>query len=449
MFQYNKTLLIDTADLQVGMYVSQLEVPWSSTEFPLQGVLIRNQQDLYRVSNYGDSVYVDRSKFLENVQNKPLSPFSLKPKKPINNKLPNTSVNPFLLNSVRKYKKSKLLSKEINLARRLLSRLNKILAGLNYETDLLDDKKIRDVKAVSEGIVVSLLKNPDALLWLTKVNESNRRVFEHTIRSSIWATLIGRTIGLNKHKLETLNFAVLLSGIGKSFLRMNVWKNYTNQLIQPDFALWSSLTIEKLSHAKNIDQQVLLTLSNMTERYDGSGFPNQKNVNEIPLLAQIAGLADSFDLILQPMFSLKKITFGRALSILKSSSNTLFDSDLIDLLIQATGLYPVGTHVKLSNGYYGVVIEQSKKRRLRATIVLTHNVKVKRLKNFKIVRLGEGKFKKVTIRSEAVHMLDELVKQDFNEINLLIGQYRSNIFTKIVYFFRKFLQKLHLRENYS
>ena len=353
MSQYNRTLLIDTADLRIGMYVSQLEVPWSATEFPLQGVLIRSRHDLFKVSSYGRTVYVDQSKFLASVKNKPLKPYSIKSQKYLSFNTQALAENPLLKHQARQYKKSKPLSKEIVIARNLLDRLNNIYDQINYDLSLLDNNKINEVKAVSEEIVISLLENPDALLWLTKVNESNRKVFEHTVRSAIWATLIGRTMGLNRYSLKTLNFSVLLSGIGKSFLRVNVWKNYNNLAIQPNYALWSKLTIEKIAHC-NIEQQVINTLTNMTERFNGSGYPNKKCTDEIPLLAQIAGLADSFDLILQPMYSLKKIAFGKALAILKSLSDTLFDSDLIDVLIQSTGLYPVGTHVKLSNGSMGL-----------------------------------------------------------------------------------------------
>ena len=37
---------ISTQDLQLGMYVSQLDRPWIETPFPMQGFHIRSQDDI-------------------------------------------------------------------------------------------------------------------------------------------------------------------------------------------------------------------------------------------------------------------------------------------------------------------------------------------------------------------------------------------------------------------
>ena len=50
MTRHSTTKSIDIADLRIGMFVTRLEVAWSATEFPLQGILIRNRQDILKIS---------------------------------------------------------------------------------------------------------------------------------------------------------------------------------------------------------------------------------------------------------------------------------------------------------------------------------------------------------------------------------------------------------------
>jgi uncharacterized protein DUF3391 len=69
---------IPVHSLQIGMYVSRLDVPWVQTPFPIQGFHISKQEQLDQLSLYCNKVYVDR--FLSKIDVK--SNLSLSPKKP-------------------------------------------------------------------------------------------------------------------------------------------------------------------------------------------------------------------------------------------------------------------------------------------------------------------------------------------------------------------------------
>ncbi|WXG52147.1 MAG: DUF3391 domain-containing protein [Candidatus Sedimenticola sp. (ex Thyasira tokunagai)] len=45
--------------LEVGMFVSRLDRPWVKTPFDLQGVVVRNADDIERLRKYCNYVYVD------------------------------------------------------------------------------------------------------------------------------------------------------------------------------------------------------------------------------------------------------------------------------------------------------------------------------------------------------------------------------------------------------
>lgn len=55
----NTTIEVPVDDLQVGMYVSDLDRPWLETSFSIQGILIQSQNDIDILKRYCTFVYVD------------------------------------------------------------------------------------------------------------------------------------------------------------------------------------------------------------------------------------------------------------------------------------------------------------------------------------------------------------------------------------------------------
>jgi len=412
------------------MYVTALEVPWSITEFPLKGILVTSAQDILRISRYGRCVQIDQSKSqsrdsLQNAVNSDIlsSKKSLSPKnaKPSTNHL----WRKFCTES---YSVKVPIARQVKKADELLDRVQVVFDEL--KKDLMNNqvRSIDNIRHVSRGIVSTLLDNPNALLWLTKVKIQYGKVYDHIVRSAIWATLMGRSMGLQASSLTTLVEALLLSGIGKAYLPQSVWKDHNPADMKPEFASAVYKTIEKLSHCR-VEPRVLMIIANMNERYDGSGYSSQKSLDKIPYLAQMAGLVETFDLILYPICSVKRRAFGQALSRLYCFRDSLFNGALIEEFIRATGLYPSGTIVVLSNGYRGVVVEQTEDRRIRATVALTHDAQDYRLMRYEIAGLGIGKYQGVIIKEEA--NLYQINDDDMKKINGLISEYQQGKLSKL------------------
>lgn len=55
----NSTVEIPVQDLQIGMYVSDLDCPWLETPYLIQGLLIQSRNDVEKLQYYCTHVYVD------------------------------------------------------------------------------------------------------------------------------------------------------------------------------------------------------------------------------------------------------------------------------------------------------------------------------------------------------------------------------------------------------
>ena len=53
---------VDATDIQIGMFISQLDRPWTDTPFMLQGFLVETDEDLAQVRDYCQHVYIDLGK---------------------------------------------------------------------------------------------------------------------------------------------------------------------------------------------------------------------------------------------------------------------------------------------------------------------------------------------------------------------------------------------------
>ncbi|MCD6061460.1 MAG: hypothetical protein K0S16_1771, partial [Moraxellaceae bacterium] len=87
-------------------------------------------------------------------------------------------------------------------------------------------------------------------------------------------------------------------------------------------------------------------------------------------LGKIAGLVDTYDAMTSERPYARALTSVEAVSRLYELRNTEFQAQLVEEFIQATGVYPTGTLVHLSNQEVGVVIAQNPERRLRPKLLV-------------------------------------------------------------------------------
>ena len=87
----------------------------------------------------------------------------------------------------------------------------------------------------------------------------------------------------------------------------------------------------------NLDDPLFLQLAEEIavshhEWWDGSGYPEGKKGNEIPLAARIMAVADVYDALVSDRVYKKAIPKDQALQIIYDESGTHFDPDIIRIL---------------------------------------------------------------------------------------------------------------------
>jgi HD-GYP domain-containing protein (c-di-GMP phosphodiesterase class II) len=123
------------------------------------------------------------------------------------------------------------------------------------------------------------------------------------------------------------------------------------------------------------------------ERHDGSGYPAGKSGGDIPVFAQIVGLADAYDAMISNRVYRGAMSHEAAVRELYEMRGSAFNAEILEQFIQCLGTYPAGSLVELTTGDVAIVMQQNQVRRLRPRVMLVLDSDKNPIENFPIINL--------------------------------------------------------------
>jgi HD-GYP domain-containing protein (c-di-GMP phosphodiesterase class II) len=223
-------------------------------------------------------------------------------------------------------------------------------------------------------MVDSISRTPDALMWLAKLKDADNVAYAQALNVSINMMAFSSFLALPKLEIKEMGLAGLLQDLGKVKIPQRILLK--NAKLSPTEFEIAKLHIEEglriLAKTSDIPDSVIEVIAQHHERYDGSGYPNNLDGEQIQIRAQIAGLIDTYCALTTDRSYAKSIHNLKALDEIHQMRDKLFSSELVEQLIQFFGIYPVSSLVELNSGEIGVVIQQNQVRRLlpRVMVVL-------------------------------------------------------------------------------
>ncbi len=119
---------------------------------------------------------------------------------------------------------------------------------------------------------------------------------EHSERVADYSRMIAEKIGMDKSDCDVVYNAALLHNIGNTFVSEQVLRK-NGKLTRDDYAEVKKHTVKGAEVLKEINYIPLAAEAALYhhERFDGTGYPEGKKENEIPLIARIVAVADAYD----------------------------------------------------------------------------------------------------------------------------------------------------------
>lgn len=410
---------LSSFDLEVGMYVSELDRPWVDTPFPLQGFHIKSPKDAEKVQNYCKFVFIDVEKGSAPDEQTPAPqpiPRKAKPEQAPQSKHPK---RPVKLKSV-KYTNHQPLERELSRGEKIYTEIENA-----FEQSLQNLKENQKFDASSskqavKQITESVIRNPDALVWLSKMKASHDATYSHAIRASVLAASFAVHLGMKQDDIELLTLAVLLCDIGITRLpedALLLAKKIELEDI-PEYASHIALSVEILEESENTPAEIIPIVEAHHERLDGSGYPFGLSGNQIPILAQIAGLVDEFDRITSIRSQESQMTPSDGASRIYKMRNGAFHEQLVEEFIKAVGIYPAGTLVELNSDEIGIVIAQNPERKLLPKVMILRDKDGKVVHKKTIVDLYQRSQTQTGASKSSIRksLIDSGIELDINDL---------------------------------
>ncbi|UMZ72602.1 PAS domain S-box protein [Natranaerofaba carboxydovora] len=182
-------------------------------------------------------------------------------------------------------------------------------------------QKIAESKSKSGSVLLALLRTLQAKSFETE---------EHVQRMQKIGLKIGEKIGLPNEELNRLKVAVKLHDIGKVNLPEEILVKPTS----PTEEEWEKIKEHpeigyKIARATEEFSYVAEEILAHHERWDGKGYPNGLKGEEIPLLARIIAIADTFDVMANGRPYKKAVSDEDILAEFRRCSGTQFDPNLV------------------------------------------------------------------------------------------------------------------------
>jgi HD-GYP domain-containing protein (c-di-GMP phosphodiesterase class II) len=345
------------------MYVAELDRPWLDTPFALQGFYIRSREDVETLAEYCEFVYVDPRRLQRSAA------------------LPKARA---------RYKNTVTMKTEFTTAQADLESahvaISKVFQRLSSGAPL-------EVAAVSRAInplIESVLRNKDAMAALMRIRKKDDYTYSHCLATAAWSAILGRHLGFDTDTLKTLALGAALTDVGKVRVDSAILAKATKLTDEELVCVRAHVdhSMEIVRDAK-VDAAVFEIVKSHHERHDGSGYHEGLAGGDIPLLARIAGLADSYDAMITTRPYAPARASYQAMQELSDLKDKKFQGELVEQFMQAIGLFPTGSLVELNTGEVGIVAAQNASRRLKPTIMVILAADKRRLKKFNTVDLTQ------------------------------------------------------------
>jgi HD-GYP domain-containing protein (c-di-GMP phosphodiesterase class II) len=361
---------ITVGELQFGMFVAELDRPWTETPFMFQGFHLRTDKQLEALKKHCKHVFID----IERTE---------KPD-------PRPPPAEFKIRGQTKYQETVKVEVEYHAATQVYSRsvvkVDELLKPVSKPGGVLEAK---DVKESVVQLTDSVVRNPDAMLLVTRLREKSAAAHARALQVSLYMIVFARFLELAREELELLGMVGLLQDVGKTRLPASVMEKDTT--LTPEeaeiFRTHVLLGGEILKATPGLPPRLLDLAILHHERQDGTGYPKGLKGEQIGLYGSIAAIADAFDSLTAQRPTGEPLSPSAALSYLYKERGTGYHSDLVEQFIQCVGVFPVGSVVELNSGETGLVITQNLVRRLKPRVMIVLDAKGNPMRPHKILDL--------------------------------------------------------------
>jgi len=189
-----------------------------------------------------------------------------------------------------------------------------------------------ELQSTYDKLEASYMETIEILRFTVEAKDSYTR--GHSDRVSEYSELIGKRLGLSDSDLKTLKIGSLFHDIGKIGIPDSILLKTTglNDDEYSEIKNHPAIGAHILSNA-TIFKDMIPIVKHHHERFDGTGYPGRLKGIDIPYLARIAAIADSFDAMTSRRSYRDSLPLDAVKNELIKNSGTQFDPEICTVFL--------------------------------------------------------------------------------------------------------------------
>jgi HD-GYP domain-containing protein (c-di-GMP phosphodiesterase class II) len=269
-------------------------------------------------------------------------------------------------------------------------------AGLHLAKDVLKSIKeetplnLNKVKTIIEEITDLLILKDKELLNLFYEYSPENYLYSHMINVTIMSIEVGLGMGHNKSKLHELGLAAYLHDVGMAKLE-DIYLQ-PRKLTQEEYNKikeHSIYSFDILSRIEGVPESVITATRDLHERANGKGYPSGLEGGEISEYSRIIATVDTYEALTHNRVYRNKFPPHEAIKEMLTSGYLLYDHEVLKILVNQVGIYPIGSWVELNTDEVGKVITVNEDFPLRPVVNILFDKTKDRLKDSKVINLAK------------------------------------------------------------
>ena len=220
----------------------------------------------------------------------------------------------------------------------------------------------RPLLQVTENYVTELTDDTDNVLATSTSLAPNPKTTERAVRLAQLGMAMAIEMGWDEPNVQEVGLCGLVHDFGMFRLEEKLRDPQTK--ISPEdgnaIAEHPLHTLDLLTSMKNVSLPVRLAATQVHENPDGTGYPRSLKQDEIHPYAHLLHAADAYITLTSEMRGRQAfLSYDVMVYLLKQVKAGRIDEQALRALLQVVSLFPIGSHVRLSDGSEAQVIRRS------------------------------------------------------------------------------------------
>lgn len=222
-----------------------------------------------------------------------------------------------------------------------ISNLQKEIEYKNKNLEKIVEEKVEEIKNSQMATIITITKLSEARDDDTGKHIERLSIFAQIIAKNLYDRGLHRNL-INANYLKLIYDASPLHDIGKIAIRDNILLKPGKLTIEEfeimkNHVIYGADTLEKIKEKYPYNEILNMGIKIARyhhEKWDGSGYPQGKKGNEIPLCARILAICDVYDALRSKRVYKEAFSHEKSCNIIIEEKGKHFDPDVVDSFVE-------------------------------------------------------------------------------------------------------------------